>query len=336
MKEAHREAYQKCVPWFVNIELTLSCNLSCQHCYNFDRNQPMPESFKKNLNPEQIFKLIEDLKKAGTLMISFTGGEALLNANLFDYIKKARSENLLVKIKSNGTLITPSIAKKLKDFEVYNVDISLYGSNSEEHDFLTQVSGSYKNTINGIQNLINNNIPVEINYTLHKKNFKSIENMISIAEKLNCHFNFNTELTEKYDLSRFNEELRLDQEDFIYLLKSSAKDFFIVDNSNKALQCECARTVCAINSSGDVLPCIGAPIKSGNILEKSFEDIWKNSNQLNTIRNLQFEDFQECSKCEMIEKCARSSGSAFVNTGNYKGKNPINCLEADARIKSGL
>ncbi|MFP5502519.1 MAG: hypothetical protein ACLGIN_08510, partial [Candidatus Sericytochromatia bacterium] len=37
------KAYELCVPLFVTLELTLRCNLRCVHCYNFDRETPMPK-----------------------------------------------------------------------------------------------------------------------------------------------------------------------------------------------------------------------------------------------------------------------------------------------------
>jgi radical SAM protein with 4Fe4S-binding SPASM domain len=331
MKEAHALAHKSCIPWYTSIELGLQCNLTCTHCYNFDRQKPMPEEMKKTLPYERLLTLIDELKEAGTLMVSFTGGEALMHPHLFDLIKRARENNLLVKIKSNGTLVTKELALKFKNYEVYDFDISVYGGTTFEHDWLTNKAGSYEKTIQGIKNLREANIPVMMNFILHQKNYLSIDKMIETATSLDCHYSMSTEMTKRYDQSSPQDIVGLTREQFQYLLKSEHRDSFMASNENEDLQCECARTVCAVNSKGDVFPCIGAPVYSGNIQNESFLNIWKTSSELEKIRNLKKDDFKDCIKCDLIKNCSRSSGSALVNTGNYTGANPPNCLEAEER-----
>ena len=47
-----------------------------------------------------------------------------------------------------------------------------------------------------------------------------------------------------------------------------------------------------------------------------------------------FKDFDECSKCSLITKCSRSSGSAYINTKKYTGCDPTALTYARARSKS--
>ncbi len=332
LKGAHDTAFKACVPWFTTIELGLQCNLTCTHCYNFDRKKIMPEKLKKNLPPERILVLIDELRAAGALMISFTGGEAMMHPRLFDFIKRTRENHLLVKIKSNGTLITKQLALKFKEYEVSDFDISVYGASSAEHDWLTNKPGSFLKTIEGIRNLRAANIPVIINFVLHQKNYLSLGKMIALAQELDSTYQLSTEMTKRYDNTSPQDEVGLTKDQFIELLQSEHGDFFMAANEDEKLQCSCARTVCAINHQGDVYPCIGAPVKSGNILEDNFINIWNNSKEFVKIRNLTKKDFKECSSsCNLIKHCSRSSGSALVNTGDYLSANPQNCMEAEAR-----
>lgn len=335
LQDAHRIAYTNNIPWYVTIELGLQCNLECSHCYNFDRQNPKPEYFSDYLSPARILTLIEELKTAGTLMIALSGGEPVLNKNIFSYIEKIRNENLISKLKSNGSLIDINLAKKLKKSGLMEADISVYGSNPEEHNWITNIDSAFNNTIDGIKFLRDEGIKTHLNFLIHKKNFKNISGMIKLADELNCPYSFSTEFTKRYDnTSLYN--IGLDIDDYIDLLKSEHGDMFKYQNDEKALQCECARTVCGISSKGDLYPCIGAPIPSGNLKNQSFMEIWNSSKELNKIRNLKSEDFKSCSDCELLTKCSRSSGSAYVNTGNYTGLNPENCLEAKARNSLGF
>jgi radical SAM protein with 4Fe4S-binding SPASM domain len=155
--------------------------------------------------------------------------------------------------------------------------------------------------------------------------------MITLATDLKAEYSFSTELTKRYDNTAIAPNIALDYEDLKYLLKSEYKNYFDHSNEDKNLQCECARTVCGIGANGNLYPCIGAPVYSGNLIEQSFEEIWKNSSVLNNIRNLKSEDFKTCNSCNLLEYCGRSSGGAYVNTGNYTGKNPEDCQMANAR-----
>jgi len=86
--------------------------------------------------------------------------------------------------------------------------------------------------------------------------------------------------------------------------------------------------VVAIASNGDVYPCIGAPIPSGNLRERPFAEIWRDSPQLQRIRDLALDDFEACKPCPDRPYCRRSSGVVYVNTGNYTGADEWTCMEA--------
>lgn len=332
---AHKIAYENNIPWYVTIELGLQCNLECSHCYNFDRKNPKPEYFSNYLSSDRILKLIEELKDAGTLMVALSGGEPILHKNIYEFINKIRHENLIPKIKSNGSLINIETALKLKENGLLEADISLYGSNSIEHDWMTNINNSFEKTIAGIKNLKHQGIKTQLNFLVHKNNYQNITGMIRLSEELDCTHSFSTEFTSRYDKTSLTD-IGLNLEEYIELLKSPEGDLFKYENQEKALQCECAKTVCGISSKGEVYPCIGAPIPSGNIKNQSFNEVWNHSSELNKIRNLTNEDFSSCKDCNLLSSCSRSSGGAYVNTGEYTGKNPENCMEANARNLSSL
>jgi radical SAM protein with 4Fe4S-binding SPASM domain len=195
---------------------------------------------------------------------------------------------------------------------------------------MTNINNSFVKTVEGINNLTNQGIKTQLNFLVHKKNYKNISGMIRLAEELKCSHSFSTEFTSRYDNTSLSN-IGLNLEEYIELLKSPDGDLFKSENQEGALQCECAKTVCGISSKGEVYPCIGAPIPSGNLKNQGFEEIWRHSNELNKIRNLTRDDFSTCKDCNLLSKCSRSSGGAYVNTGVYTGKNPENCMEANAR-----
>jgi MoaA/NifB/PqqE/SkfB family radical SAM enzyme len=69
-------------------------------------------------------------------------------------------------------------------------------------------------------------------------------------------------------------------------------------------------------------------VPSGKLREQSFRAIWRESSQLRDIRDLRLEHFETCAPCPDRADCRRSSGVAFVNTGQYTGPEPFTCMEA--------
>jgi radical SAM protein with 4Fe4S-binding SPASM domain len=172
---------------------------------------------------------------------------------------------------------------------------------------------------------------LNINLILHRYNIHELKLMIEYCQSNNLAYQFSTEITERYDNSLGAKDFEITNEQFENLLAGEFSELFMHNNVEKSLQCSCARSVCGISSTGEVYPCIGAPIPSGNLRSKSFSEIWKNSTVLNGIRNLKFEDFKECNSCPQIDYCNRSSGSIYSNTKEYTGCDSITLSQATSR-----
>src|SRR6185436_20197766 len=108
----HDRAYDACIPLHVTLELTLRCNIRCTHCYNFDRDQPRSGSGPE-LSLAEIRPLLDDLRRAGTLFLSLTGGEAMVHPRFWEIADEAAARGFAVTVLSNGTLLTDSACARL-------------------------------------------------------------------------------------------------------------------------------------------------------------------------------------------------------------------------------
>src|SRR5262245_23908009 len=118
-----RTAEEQCIPFGATLEVSLRCNLRCVHCYNFDREVPYPKKrAAEELTPPEIYSVIDQLAAAGTLLLSFTGGEALLHPHLDDFVRHARKRRFAVRVKSNGTLLTRERVARLAEAGTLGVD----------------------------------------------------------------------------------------------------------------------------------------------------------------------------------------------------------------------
>ncbi len=326
--QAARKSFQ---PLFGTLEITQKCNLRCKHCYNFDRSTPYASQNELTLN--EIYKALDALADLGVLSLNISGGEPLLHPDLFDILDYAQSHHFHLRIKSNGTLITKDLAKKLRTHGVKEIDISLYGANEDSYISFSQKKG-FSKTIQSIRFCKEAGLPVNTSIILHRGNYTELAEMIRILEEIGVQYFVSDEITDRYDGTEAKTDLALQEEDYLILLKGPHRHFFAHENADKNVMCGCAKSVIGIDAHGEVYPCIGAPLPCGNIRHQELRKIWDESPTLKRIRALEFKDFDECSKCSLITKCSRSSGSAYINTKKYTGCDPTALTYARARSKS--
>lgn len=331
VNEAFTKARELCLPLVTTIEITQGCNYKCHHCYNFDRNHKASSPTAQSMSKERILQLIEEVSRAGALYLNFTGGEVLLHPDLYRFVTKGREENLEIRIKTNGSLLTDEKCRELQNAGLAGMDISLYGFSEDSYFQLTNKKDVFEKSINGILLAKKYGFDVQISIIIHRYNINELERMINFCQMNDLNFQFSSEITERYDSSAGARDYEITIDQFSEQLKGPFADIFSCFNPEKSLQCSCAKSVCGVSFSGEVFPCIGAPIPSGNIHSQSFEQIWKKSPVLEKIRKLKNEDFKECMKCEFVESCSRSSGGIYVNTGNYTGCDPMTLAQAKIR-----
>ncbi len=317
-------------PLFSTLEITQSCNLRCKHCYNFDRRgeeSQLPQKFMKTSFAKDTLSQLAEL---GALSLNITGGEPLLHPDLIEIVTFAKKNNFHIRVKTNGLLLTLGLAKSLFKAGVREIDISLYGTNEEEYlDFCGK--GGFEKTIAAIKNAMIENLKVNVSLILHRKNYKKLGQMIKICDELGVFYNVSDEITDRHDKTETKSTLGLSEQNYTELLNGPHAYFFSHENPEKNLFCGCAKTVIGINVHGHVFPCIGAPIFCGDLHQESLKKIWHDSKEMNKIRNLTSQDLKDCSNCEVIEHCSRSSGSALLNTGDYTACDPQALTYAKAR-----
>lgn len=317
-------------PLFGTLEITQNCNLKCKHCYNFDRSTSPPD--RKELSLEEIKETIFQMSELGVLSLNISGGEPLLHPHLDEILEFCRPFHFHLRLKTNGVLLSEKRAREIRALGVKEVDISLYGKDEATYLNFCGKEG-FRKAVASIVNAKNSDLKVNVSLILHRLNAEDFTEMTVLLKELKVFFQVSDEITDRYDQSQARDSLAMTKEQYKNLLTGPESHFFTHENPNKDVMCGCAKSVIGINAFGDVFPCIGSPIYSGNIREQNLKTIWKESPPLKKIRDLEFSDFKDCANCTLIKKCSRSSGSAFVNTGKYTACDPTALLFAQARAE---
>ncbi len=108
-------------------ELTKACNLNCMHCRASATNIPGPDE----LTTHEGFALLRDLFKGGTRLVILSGGEALARSDVFEIASYGTSLGLRMTLATNGSLVTPLVALKMKESGIARVSVSLDGVTSD-------------------------------------------------------------------------------------------------------------------------------------------------------------------------------------------------------------
>jgi len=161
--------------------ITERCNLRCEHCSIIGLNG---EAKDQEIGTERCFELIKDFAKLKIFSISFTGGEPLVRKDFEEILKYAHQNGIVCTLASNGLLIDKRLAETLALCEVPVVAISLDGYNEYSHDQI-RGKGSFKKSLEAINNLKNLGIKVSVSVAIGNNNLYNYEKMLEYFYGLN-------------------------------------------------------------------------------------------------------------------------------------------------------
>ena len=161
-----------------------TCNCKCEMCSIWkDKN-------KKMVKLEDAKKALIKLRKNNFGFLQITGGEPLLNPDVFDIIVCAKKLGFSVFLVTNGTLINEDIASKLSGVGVDNVSISFHHHDREVFEKISNHKKILDKVQNAIKCLNKEKISVETMFTLSQFNKNDIEKTVSFINNLGARVSF--------------------------------------------------------------------------------------------------------------------------------------------------
>lgn len=134
----------------IAFELTDKCNLACRYCYNIWK---IPGAEHKTFNSykkaEQTLKKL--FSQAQIRNVTLTGGEPFVAERVKEIALFCRMEGKTVTVISNGFKGTEADYKSLIAMGITLFELPIHSADEGIHDYITQVKGSWKKSINSIQ-----------------------------------------------------------------------------------------------------------------------------------------------------------------------------------------
>jgi AdoMet-dependent heme synthase len=277
--------------------VTDRCNLRCRMCGVCELSSARKQD--DELTTAQYRAVIESAtSRLGTSIVSISGGEPLLRADIFDIIQNAADAGLSVHICTNGLMIDEDKAVKFRDSGVAAVSISVDSPEAFLHERL-RGSGTFQATIDAIRLLRETapEIQIGINYLITRLNYLNMTEMVAFAERLGVHqvkfapihanLLHRLKAKEEFDELYFGPEHLESLEREIEQLKercrksrlsTASPDFFdgIIPfyRSPRPFRCYAGYAVCAIGPTGQVAPCcdMDSPF---SIKDRTLDQIWR-------------------------------------------------------------
>lgn len=171
-------------------EVSRACDLACSHC----RSAAQSKRSTLELSTFEGYDLIEQVALLGPELFTFSGGDPLKRADIFELVEFAGRRGLATSLATSATpMLTFGAINRLKQAGLGRMAVALDGPSAEVHDGVRGVSGSYRVTMDSIRHALSIGLPVEIDTMISRFNLSQIESLMQLLAELrvvawNLHF----------------------------------------------------------------------------------------------------------------------------------------------------
>jgi MoaA/NifB/PqqE/SkfB family radical SAM enzyme len=198
-------------PLNVMLALTNRCTAHCRYC-----NIPIRDP--RDLTPEQVLRLVDEIASAGAVRLGLWGGEPLLREDLGAIVRRARSRGLYVTLDTNGALWRERMA------DLAGLDHVIFGlDGTEAHHDANRGSGTHAKVLEAIG--LARTMPGLNVWTitvLNRLNLGDVDGVLDLAERLGFRCTFQV-LHHNEHMGRNHEDLMPSNEEYRAVLRHVLK-----------------------------------------------------------------------------------------------------------------
>jgi pyrroloquinoline quinone biosynthesis protein E len=322
------------VPETLHIALTNTCDQICAGCF-YSRGKADEEIF---ITEELFEKILDQASSSKIFQFAFGGGEPLLHPRIIEFVEKSRKKNIVPNITTNGNLLTPELAERLKDAGLGQIQISL---DAADKNLNTQTRPNYIKALNAIEICRESGLRFGINTLVTRENFRKLPSLITFSEEagasginllrpkppvLSSGWLEKVSLTSEENIhlhkmlrkvTRKNKvEVTLDQSLSFLAFHRNPEELFL----NGVWGCGAGRRFLTIDPGGVVYACSHFRESIGS--NGDFMEAWKNSTMLEKFRSLEDNINGKCHGCKMVKVCRGCRAVVMELGGNFFDHDP--------------
>ena len=336
------------------LDLTYRCNNDCRHCW---LRIPAESPERKNeLDLEKIREIVDEARKMGCREWNISGGEPMLRPDFMEIFDYVTTKSALYSINTNGTLITPRIARLLK--RKGTKMIALYGADAKIHDHITRNPGSFDAAMRGFAYLKEAGAGFIVQLIPMRDNYHQFDEMVRLAQSLSQYWRIGAawlHMSADGDRERNQEILRqrLDPEDVVELDRPDFSNEIVMKGQKKKLCCHegkedfifasciASRRDFHVDPYGKMSFCCFIKDKAMryDLKEGSFNECWEKFIPLLADKVRGGKEYrQNCGSCSNRSMCRWCPAYGYLEHGRFSAKIDYLCDVAreNRKLKENL
>lgn len=283
-------------PSVANIAVTYDCQMDCIHC----SAKTLKKDSADYLSTDKLMEAVDNIIEMGTTTIIFTGGEPLLNKDIFkliNHIPKDKAQTILF---TNGLGLDDKTIDLLKDSGLSSIFVSVDHVLRDRHDDMRNYPGAFRGAIEGLVRCLDAGMLAGIGTYLYDGNKDTFEELMASAYLLGVHNVFVTNYIPAGKhingnrLKFFSKEDRYKLYEIERKYESLPRPMAITYKDHSACLDE---TTMSLSAYGDVMFCDFCPMSFGNVNDINVADAW--AEMLNHTHLKTCNGDKRCFKCRM-------------------------------------
>jgi radical SAM protein with 4Fe4S-binding SPASM domain len=340
------------IPLEAFFDLTYRCNNDCRHCWL--RLPGNAREISRELTYDEIRRIADEARILGTQSWAISGGEPMVRPDFSEIFEYLTRKAITYSLNTNGTLITPAIARQLK--RKGSKMIALYGACAKTHDHITRTPGSFESVMRGMAYLKEANAGFTVQVIPLRDSWHEYKQMLQLAESLSPDYRIGASwlYLSAYNSSEKNMEIlgqrlpprlaiSIDPPDVVYEEKFeiflSETSQQVKSSEKKGLFSDCisSRNAFHVNPYGGMSICsrVIDPSLRYDLRKGNIADAW--TKFIPAIPKLVSNNLDEykknCGSCAKRKHCRWCAAYSYLESGRYAAPISHLCQMADEAIK---
>ncbi|GGS37581.1 heme d1 biosynthesis radical SAM protein NirJ1 [Streptomyces nojiriensis] len=300
------------------LQVTATCNLQCKQCYG----DCTPEPKSDEMTVDQFHQVLDDMADSGVIELLVEGGEPLQRPDVLDILAHA-APRMLVRLRTNGTLLDEAMADRVRAAGIRNLCIDFMGATPETHDWHVGEPGAFEKTLNGLKVSLAAGFETLALVIMTKRNAGEIQQFIDLCAAAGVR---RVGILRLYPLGRAKRHWKAMAlslpEQMAALEDLNVPDDVHLMRSWHPRDANCCWQASGVDARGQSVGCsyLRDFADFGNVLETPFLETWKHPLFVK-LRSRDIED--HCPDCASTQGSAGGCRStAYAFTGDWDAPDP--------------
>ncbi|MEN2985316.1 MAG: radical SAM protein [Thermodesulfovibrionaceae bacterium] len=308
-------------PKFLIWIFTPKCNLFCSHCY-------VAKFSLRELSLEEKLKVAKQAVECGIERINLTGGEVLIDEEVWKVIYYLLENNVSLSIFTNGVALTEQTIRKFQELNIY-ILLSVDGAKKQTYE-LIRGKNNWEKLILNMKRLKESEVSFSTVMAINSFNYKEVEDYIWLSQEFGAK---NACFIPVMLTGRANKQIVIDSKIVFEVLKTIDKvaedskfqislwcmpfaEAFVSSEFISISNCRNWKYEIEIDPLGNVMLCDILDITISNVISDGFCEAWRKLRDNPLYKYLSNPTFfiEPCKSCSIRDRC---KGGCYARAGLF-------------------